>query len=511
MTTARYGTRTIYGTDWLTYGPALPSGPDHLLTWVLLVDWDNDGIFDGLNEAGRIFHLEVFTGRQNFLKSSGGFQEVDVGEFSATLRNQDGRLDPYNTSSPLYGDVMPGRRFQLMVYDEVNAILQPIMKGRLDDIRPLYGLTDDVKITGSNGIKEMSAKQIRTEVYTAIRYDDALEILLADWEDGTDIDTTVSEAMPYWWASNRSQFYEANDIANAALGLFFIAEDGKATYKSKVSPDTALTSISGTDIDLDYGIRLPILWEVIKNKIRVYARSRIQQSNTELWRMSEVMFIPAGQSRTIWAQFSFNGEDGVAYSVTSPVATTDYTAFANADGTGTNYTGNMSITMTPFSTSAKLVVRNTGGTGFYVNLFKLRGVALVADKYTYSEEQDDASIAEFGEFPLEVKTDWLQDFNTANDHVAILLSRLASINRFPRVKLRAKPEIQFALRLFGLVSVNLPAKNVLGEFRIGYYKHSWTDELGQIVETEIYFEPNFLEDIAGAWVFPAEFGSTTIF
>lgn len=512
MTTTRYGYRGItYGADGLTYGASAPAGDNYLLTWVLMVDWNNDGVLDGTNEAGNIFHLEVFTGRQNFLKSSGGFQEVDVGEFSATLRNTDGRYDPYNTSSPLFGDVLPGRRFQLMVYDEINMILQPIMKGRLDDIRPIYSMTDDVKISGSNGIKQMSAKQIKTNVYTSIRYDDAIELLLSDWEDGYEIDTTVSEAMTYWWASNRSLFYEVNDIAHAALGMFCIAEDGKAVYRSKVNPDGALVSISGQDIDADYGVRLPIFWDVIKNKVRVYARSRLQQSNVELWRQSEVMFIPAGQTRTIWAQFSFNGEDGVALSVTTPVATTDYTAFAAADGSGTNYTGNMSIVMTAFSTTAKLDITNTGGTGFYVTLNKLRGVALVADKYTYSEETDDASIEEFGEFTLEVKTDWLQDFNTANDHVATLLNRLSGVNRFPRVKLRPNPAIQFAIRLFGLASINIPAKSVLGEFRIGYYKHTWRDELGQVVDTEIYFEPNFLENVAGAWIFPATFGTTTIF
>lgn len=519
MTTIRYGKRdATYGMDGLVYGGASAAhGIINGLTWVLEVDWDNDGIFDGTNEAGNIFDMTIQAGRQNFMKSSGGFQEVDIGEFTASLRNNDGRYDPYNTEGPLYGDILPGRRFRLSVYDEFNLALRPMMKGRLDDIRPTYTATDDVKISGSSGIKQMKAKEVRTEVFTAIRYDDAILELVSDWEDGYDIDTTVSEAMPYWWASGRSLFDEVNDVTNAALGMFCIAEDGKATYKSRVSADAPLFTITGGEIDLNYGIRLPMLWEVVKNRIRVYVRNRTQQSNVELWRLAETVFIPAGGSKTIWAQFSFTGEQGVALSVTAPSVTTDYTANSLANGTGTNLSSDMSIVMTPFSTAAKLIVTNVGLTGFYITLFKLRGVALVADKYTYAEDTDEESIAEFGDFLLEIKTDWLQDINAATNEVSILLARLSNVRKFPRLKLKPlevnheKYGIQFTTRLFGLVQLSLPSHNIFDEFRIGYYKHTWRDELGQLVDTEIYLEPNLLENVAGSWVFPATFGTTTVF
>lgn len=519
MFTTRYGKRDVtYGMDGLVYGAApAVHGIVNGLTWVLQIDWNNDGVFDGSNESGRIFELTVQAGRQNFMKSSGGFQEVDIGEFTASLRNTDGRYDPYNTESPLYGDILPGRRFQLSVYDEFNMVLHPIMKGRLDDIRPIYSSTDDVKISGSNGIKQMKAQQVRTQVFSSIRYDDAILELVANWEDGYDIDTTVSEAMPYWWASGRSLFDEINDVTNAALGMFCIAEDGKATYKSRVSGDAPLFTITGGEIELDYGIRLPMLWEVVKNRIRVYVRNRTQQSNVELWRLAETVFVPAGGSKTIWAQFSFTGEAGVALSVTAPVITTDYLANSLANGSGTNLSSNMSIAMTEFSTTAKFVVSNTGVTGFYITLFKLRGVALVADKYTFAEDTDDESIAEFGDFLLEIKSDWLQDINTAEDEVDILLSRLSNVRKFPRLKLKPldtnheKYGMQFSTRLFGLVQLSLPSHNIFDEFRIGYYKHTWRDELGQLVDTEIYLEPNLLENVAGAWVFPAIFGTTTVF
>lgn len=509
MTTTRYGLGETYGTIGLTYGISTFYHPR--LTWSFEVDWDNDGFFDGQNEASMIYSIETYNGRQNFLRGTGdGFEPVEAGGVVIHLRNNDGRYDPYNVSSPLYGNILPGRRYRLNVYDEVNQVLQPVMVGRLDDIRPIYGETDNVRIIASNGVKQMEGK-IRTIVYEAIRYDDALEVLLADWENGTDIDTTVSEAMTYWWASNNSLFDEINDVVNAALGMFCIAEDGKATYKSRVGSDVPIVSIDGSNINLEYGVQSPLLWEVVKNKIRVYARTRLTQTDVELWRMSDVLQIAAGATKTIWADFSLNEEQGVALVVTTPVATTDYTAFQNANGTGTNFTSNVSIIITKFSTSAKMEITNIGASAFYLTLLKIRGNALVADKYTFVEELDQPSIDEFGEFEFIVKTNWLQDLNTAQDEADILISRLSSARQFPRVKLNPNPEIQFALRVFGLTSFNVTSKNISGEFRIGYYRHRSMDETLQTFETELYLEPNLLGNVSGTWVFPAVFGTTTVF
>lgn len=508
MSTARYGDGSLYGAPSLTYGAHVIT--NRRLSWAFIVDWDNDGIYDGSNEAGAIYDLQTENGRPNFLKGTGdGFEPVSVGRVTLQMRNNDGRYDPYNTSSPLYGNLLPGRRYQLSVLIEDTATVHPVMVGRIDDIRPIYGDVDNVRITLSNGVKQME-HEVRTNVYENIRYDDALAVLLADWEYGYDIDTTLSEVMRYWWARGDDLFDEINEIVNAALGMFNIAEDGTAVYRSRVSSDTPLLTLDGTDIEKEYGVRTPVLWEAVKNVINVYARARAVQTNVELWRMSDVVLIGTGETKTIWANFSFNGDEGVALVVTTPVITTDYLAFANSDGTGTNLSANISITITKFATSAKMVITNTGTSG-YITLLKIRGNAIVADKYTYVEERDEISIDEFGEFKFIVQSDWLQDVNTAVEEAEILVSRLSNARQFPRVMMKPNPEKQFALRVFGLALLNISSKNISGEFRIGYYKHSSMDETLQAFQTELYFEPNLLSNTGGSWIFPATFGTTTVF
>ena len=65
----------------------------------------------------------------------------------------------------------------------------------------------------------------------------------------------------------------------------------------------------------------------------------------------------------------------------TPVATTDYRAFANADGTGTEYTANCTITAEFGTAEVEFSITNTGGTAFYVGgdiIFQFRGKGIYA-------------------------------------------------------------------------------------------------------------------------------------
>jgi hypothetical protein len=388
------------------------------------------------------------------------------------------------------------------------------MKGRIEDIRPIYGDVNKVKMTLKNSAEDLKQKNIRTTVQSSIRFDAAVTACLTayGWTDGSDIDTTVSETMEYWWASGDNAFNEIQKITDAALGMFCIAEDGTVVYKSRVSDDVPLFTITDADIDWNYGVRTPTPWDSIRNSIRVYARKRSAQTGVTLWTTSDKVLIPAGESREIWADFSYNGEEAVATSITTPVENTDYEANSAENGSGTDLSANIAISLTGFARNAKLTVTNNGATNAYMTTLQLRGNAIVADKYTYVEREETDSIEAFGERRFEVKSDWLQDINTARDGADILRSRLAYQRQYPRFRLLLdKFDLQFGARLFGLVSVNFAKNGISGEYRIGYIKHRWIDELGYQVETEIYLEPNLLGNVSGTWVFPAVFGVTTVF
>ena len=492
------------------------------LSWGFEVDWFDTGIYTGYNEAfgygtdpGRMFSLNTKAGRQYFMNADGnGFQPVDASQMQVQLTDMDGRYDPYNSSGPLYQYILPGKKFRLTVMDESTQTKYPVMVGRIEDIRPSYSQIPTVTITGRNGIEDLKKQTVNSvQVYTTEKFTDAIgkTLLAANWTDGIDIDTTVTDTMGYWWLSGNSAFSEIQDLTDASRGLFCVSADGKATFLSRLdSPDPVMTFVDN-DALLSYGVKVPTPWESIKNYVKVYSRTRMASAMT-LWTLNSVPFIVAGSSITVWAEFnSTNGEIVPATIVTTPVATTDYTANSAADGSGTNRTANISITKTTFATSAKLVISNTGLTDCYLTLMQLRGTAILSDDYTFAEDSDATSIQIYRQRELDVKTNWLQDIFSAQDYAETIVKLLAVPKQFPRFVVRAKPSKQFVPDLFDIVSTNFVSHNITGDFRVGYIEHNWVVRNGDIVDTTYYLEPNIAGNITGTWIFPAMFGLSTVF
>ena len=82
----KFGTSTKFGAS---------SDIGRLLSFGLMVDWDDNGLFDGTNEAAnRMLSDEIRRGREFFLDSEGsGFQEIDTGRLTVELKDLDGRYE----------------------------------------------------------------------------------------------------------------------------------------------------------------------------------------------------------------------------------------------------------------------------------------------------------------------------------------------------------------------------------------------------------------------------------
>ena len=499
------------------------TNPGRRLSWGLIIDWDeNGGWITGYNEAygynengHKMFALNTKAGRQYFINSSGNnFQAVDPSQMQVQLYDIDARYDPYNTSGALYQKILPGKKFKLIVQDEATQTQYPVMIGNIQDIRPNYGSVSTVTITGRNKIEELKNTPVLSNgVYTNEQYDTGIGVILslAGWTDGTRIDSDVSDSMPYWWLSGKNAFDEINDLTNASRGLFFVSNDGYATYYSNINSPDPTTTFIDTDALLSYGIRVPTPWEAIKNYVRVYARSRTASSTT-LWTLSSKPLIAAGASITIWAEFNTTqGANAPATIVTTPVATTDYTANASEDGSGTNLTSNISIAITNYATTSQLVITNTGGTGAYLTLMQLRGTLIKPDDYTYAEDSDANSIALYKKRSLVIKTNWIQTVNEAIDYAGVMVDLLSTPKQFPRFVVRDTPAKQFAPDIFDIVAVDFDSHHVTGNFRVGYMEHNWVINNGDVVDTTFYLEPNIAGNISGTWIFPAKFGLSTKF
>lgn len=508
MTNNRYGAFK-YGTTH-KYGASTNLGRQ--LTLGLEVDWDGDGLFNGYNEALKMTSFSERRGREWIISSDGnGFQAVDAGQVVFELKNTDRRYDPFYVAGDLYNHLFKSRKIRLQVLDESTGTLHNDFVGYIDDIKPIYGSLDKVQILASDGIKKLKEKNISSSaVSTTVQYDDQIAAALtaAGWADGTSIDSTGSDTVAYHWFRGNSAFWEIDQLSQAVFGVFFIAADGKATYKSRISGDVTVMTLTEDDIDYEYGIRSPTPRDVIKNLITIYVRARKSNAAVELWRMTDKPQIATGTTSPIWADYSYNNLDVAATSVTTPAATTDYTANDAADGSGTDRTANFSFARTGFATASKLVPTNSGAAA-YLTLFKLRGDAISADEYTFTQTSDTDSITAYGERELVIKSDWMQDLNTAIDRASFLLARFKQPRFFPRIKVkRSSIAKMYTADLFSLVTVNFASNDISAEMRLGYIERSWDISESSVINTVLHFEPNLTISIAGAWVFPVTFPAT---
>jgi hypothetical protein len=256
------------------------------------------------------------------------------------------------------------------------------------------------------------------------------------------------------------------------------------------------------------GIEMPTPIEAVRNDVSVIVRPFSEQTSGVLWIMGDTPLVGAGQSITLWGEFSSSNSPCSATSVIAPVATTDYLANTLTSGLGSDLTGSFTVTATIYGNRAMFVVENTGAVDGYVIFLRIRGKALTAHDTTIND-QDATSIARYrSRIPLKIDTNWIQSTEVGVDISDLLIYLLASAQRFPRVRLKNQPALQFAPGLFDPIHLDFPSKFIDDDYLLSYIEHTWVEPTGNIVESNFYFEPvnGAAEDM---WIFPAVVGITT--
>lgn len=177
----------LLGVDWLAVGDPAGTGEDDT----------SDALDDDIT---------VSWGRDTTQAAS----QPPAGKFSFGLDNTDGRYSPQNVSSPLFGNVLPGRRVVLQHTDPTAGDTISLFDGILANPRtepgpPPQFHADDCEDAWGHP----SAESLSTQIYSGIRTGDAVNIVLdaIGWEGRRIIDPGVT-CMPWWWV-------EGDDAATA--------------------------------------------------------------------------------------------------------------------------------------------------------------------------------------------------------------------------------------------------------------------------------------------------------
>jgi hypothetical protein len=411
-------------------------------SYTLLVDWNNDTDFTDSNDdiTGDVLSLSWSRGRDYASALQG---RSVAGKLTATLINTDGKYSPSNTSSALTGNILPGRTIKLQAGSGSFPYTFPIAfndgvrwQGKLDRIKPSPAAsgrrTATLTAFGTLGFLNQFETQLAS--VTSRRTDLAVGDILDDvgWDEADDRDldtgqTTISR----FWISGKKTIDALRLVEEAEAGFIKESKSGQIAFESRYHrlTETASTTSQATFSDADGAahtftqvVQDDPLGTII-NHVEATARTFDTASIAVLWTHPETgsasPTLAPGEAKTFEAEFPNPDAANSAMEVnawTTPAATTDFLLNAASDGTGTNLTGDITVTQTKTAERMAITLTNsaTGSSG-YVTKLQARGTAVSTKNPCIVRAIDTTSQGIYGERKYVAKTKFIPTTSEAQD------------------------------------------------------------------------------------------------
>lgn len=395
-------------------------------TYILEVDWDNDGDYSEAIEDITADSLQINTMRGRDYASMLKGRSV-AASLRVTLLNLDGKYSPFNIESALFGLMLPGRAVRLRTTSPVSKTL---FSGILYSLEPnvFSGAFNTAVLEAHGLISKLEAVKIspaaqssQTTGYLMGVVLDAAGIAAGQQSLDTGI-TTVGK----WFIENQKALDAVKDLEDTELGFLYEMADGTLRFEDR---ETRLTETRSTtsqaaytdDVadDLHYSeIAEADSLQSIFNKVALEVQYYETQSLATLWTLEGTLpSIAAGQSRTFIATLSSTYAYVDAW--TTPVVGTDITqtGVSNSD---------ISVSVVKSAKRMEITITNNhASTAAQLTLVQARGTPVLALTPTIIQSEDSASITKYGERPYNIPAKWMQDVDEAQDYADFVISKYA--------------------------------------------------------------------------------------
>lgn len=425
-------TRIADVTNYAIVGTSVVNGSD-IIAGNDVATINNADAFTYFDESERIIRIEY---ERTLLEPLGG---TSIAICDVVLDNTDLRFTP-DKNATIGTAIRPNRPIKLFIgfhvqgQDKVIPIIEGLtLQPKEDKIRRT------VTITAYDYLRWLNEKAQETTIYTNQRTDEIIADILSRAGVGSasyELDTGLNTVGFAWFEKGDTAGERIRKLVEAEEGIFYQDETGKLRFENRdkyaTTPfNSAVWTIDADDIidwKQDYSSR-------IINRAIVKGKPRTVKGESEIWRDGIAEEVP-GAGLTIWANF-----DDPASTLTAPVADTDYKAYANADGTGTDLTANVSVVMTSFTTAAKLVFSNSGATA-YLTLLKIRGTPATVDYEIEQVFQDTTSISDYNENQVTIDNEFIDDKKFAANMAQDIVRRHKMPNERVILTVRGIPQLQ---------------------------------------------------------------------
>ena len=407
------------------------------------VDWDGDGTFGNAHAdvTGNLVALPVAVRGRNYGDQIYGRSEA--GFLEAVLRNSDGLYNRFDNTSDLADLVVPGRLVEFAVRRSGQAAYRVQWTGLLDDVKPLEAQSgrNRVQLTAFGPLSLIIQTEVSAAAYTDVTTPTALGHVL----DSAGVPAARrgpiagNREMALWWSRLQLGINAAREIEETELGFLHETKDG-----AQIAMDAENARITGSrtsvytltrdgdpasgEIALKQPIKIADPIQDIVNIVSVPIRSFSVGAQATLWTSGLVPAeIPAGE--TLVAIATYPSPDSASQDVgvsawTDLAATTDYRAFENADGSGTNRTASLTVTETKAGNTLRIEIENTHSGTVYVTLLQARGTPLQEGDKTLVEFRDQPSIDEYYPKDYLVPSQFISTLGDAQSYGSFLIRLL---------------------------------------------------------------------------------------
>ena len=415
----------------------------------LEVDWDNDGNFLNANSdvTDDVLQLSWSRGRDSASQLTG---HAIAGQLQAQMKNEANLYNSFNSDSDLNGKILPGLAVRLQIssssptFDYTFPLTfpeaEPAWRGYLDSISPSFLRTSgkQLMLRATGPLARVVARETAEVVTsTSIRTGAAITLAIndADSSIATDIDTGET-TMTRWWTSGQPALSAIRAIEDSEIGYIGESPDGEIVFESRQhrlnaphitsqgtfsdAADATLTYAGITQID-----PLAELYNTMNANVQLYTVGSL----AVLWTLAESGAnsppLVVGASKTFVAKYPTAASASNAKHVdawTTTAATTDMLANAAADGTGTNLTSDIGISVAKYSESMNITLTNNSTTDAFITKLQARGTPVTADDPLKIVEEDSTSQTSFGKRTFPLTGPFIPSEQDARDLMAFLLS-----------------------------------------------------------------------------------------
>lgn len=324
----------------------------------------------------------------------------------------------------------------MQFYVVVNGIEYLLFTGYIKAIEPKRK-DSSVNFHCFDNAEGVFNKQAPRDAYTDLYAHQIIQLLgeSAGFDPDTEMDIEQSRHLVRAvYFGDKNIWPIMGEIAVAERGRVFFDIDGKLKFwgRDHIQNQTKILDLKRDTHFLD--MNFSVEEQSIKNKITVKAKPRAGAGIQPVWTNGSadimnqytdtLIYIPANGTQYAYLEITDAYGPLPCTNWIQPVPNSDFIANTESDGSGTDYTTSIVIQeFREYADAVFLEVRNLAPVDIFFTKFQVRANPLKIWKWISVRHTDEVSISEFGEQPIELQNDYINDEVMANDIAETELAR----------------------------------------------------------------------------------------